>query len=267
VSEVNNHHSKLTEFRNIPQVPDLTLPSLITNSAKGREFSLEFEEYKAELSQSTLSSEASNLSLTELLKEAKVIANIPTNVEQLLRVACVGSDRAWISGIDKKICYVDIHGTVTDTVTTTCPYFPSDITVNRQRELIYSDRYNKTVNIVRQGKIETLITTPQGWHPVGLCCTRSGDILVSMRTTDESHYKIVCYQGQRVTQEIDKDKRGNRIYQGGEYGMFVTENNNGDIVASDANAETVVVVKSAGKVRFRYNDKPPGDRNHSVLDR
>jgi hypothetical protein len=261
VSDVNNHHSKLTEFRNIPQVHDLTLPSLIAHTAKGRELSLELEEYKAKLTQSTLSSltdETSNLSLTELLKEAKVIANIPTNVKPLHRVACVGSDRAWINGTDKMIHCVDIHGTVTDTVISTCIDFPDDITVNRQGKLIYCDGYNSTVNIVRHGKTETLIKTPQGWFPERLCCTRSGDILVSMCTADRSHHKIVRYQGQRVTQEIDRDERGNPIYQGGKYVLFVTENNNGDIVASDANADTVVVVDKTGKVRFRYNDKPLG---------
>jgi hypothetical protein len=158
----------------------------------------------------------------------------------------------------KKIHCVDIHGTFTDTVTSTCPEFPDDITVNRQGELIYSDNYNRTVNIVRHGKTQTLITTPQGWHPEGLCCTRSGDILVSMGTADNCHLKIVRYQGQRVTQEIDKDDHGNPIYQGGEYAVYVTENNNGDIMASDLNARVVVVVDRTGKVRFRYNDKPPG---------
>jgi hypothetical protein len=89
-------------------------------------------------------------------------------------------------------------------------------------------------------------------------CARSGDILVSMSTKDGSHYKIVRYQGQRVTQEIDKDERGNPIHQGGSSLVYVIENNNANVVASDLNAREVVVVDRTGKVRFRYNDKPPG---------
>ncbi|XP_062569815.1 uncharacterized protein LOC134231865 [Saccostrea cucullata] len=261
VSDVNNYQSKLKEYRNIPQIPDLPLPSLQTNTVQGRELSIELGEYKATLTQTSLSSltdEVSFLSVKELLEEAKVIANIPTNVKNLGRVACIGSDKAWISGQDKKVTCLDIHGAVQDTVTSTCDLFPDDITVTRQGELIYSDAYNRTVNIVRDGKTETLITTPRGWHPDGLCCTRSGDILVSMCTTDKSHRKIVRYQGQRVTQEIDKDEHGDPIYQGGKYAVYVVENNNGDIVASDCNADTVVVVDRTGKVRFRYNDKSPG---------
>jgi sugar lactone lactonase YvrE len=155
---------------------------------------------------------------------------------------------------------IDLHGTVTDTVTSTCPQVPADITVNRQGELIYSDAIKRTVNIVRNGKIETLITPPRGWYPGILCCTRSGDILVSMSTTDNSHRKIVRYHGRGVIQEIDKDDQDNAIYQGGKYPVIVTENNNGDIVASDQNADTVVVVDRTGKVRLRYNDKPPGEK-------
>ncbi|XP_062621522.1 uncharacterized protein LOC134283100 [Saccostrea cucullata] len=262
VSDINNYQSKLKEYRNIPQIPDLPLPSLQTNTVQGRELSIELGEYKATLTQTSLSSltdEVSFLSVKELL-EAKVIANIPTNVKNLLKVACVGSDKAWVNGIDKMITCVDIHGAVQDTVTSTCKDFPSDITVTRQGELIYSDYINRTVNIVRDGKVETLKITPRGWHPSGLCCTRSGDILVSMCTTDNSHYKIVRYQGQRVTQEIDKDEHGDPIYQGGKYGVYVVENNNGDIVASDLNARAVVVVDRTGKVRFRYNNKPPGGK-------
>ncbi|XP_062593638.1 uncharacterized protein LOC134255143 [Saccostrea cucullata] len=257
VSGVNNYQSKLKEYRNIPQIPDLSLPSLQTNTVLGRELSIELGEYKATLTQTSLSS-LTDLSVKELLEEARLIANIPTNVKNLLKIVCVGSAEVWVNGTDKMICCVDIHGAVQDTVTSTCNRFPNDITVTREEELLYSDAINRTVNIVRDGKTKTLITIPRGWHPRGLCCTRSGDILVSMNSTDKICYKIVCYQGQRVTQEIEKDERGDPIYQGGEYGVYVVENNNGDIVASDRNAFKVVVVDRTGKVRFRYNDKPPG---------
>ncbi|XP_062583959.1 E3 ubiquitin-protein ligase TRIM71-like [Saccostrea cucullata] len=260
VSDVNNYQSKLKEYRDIPQITDLPFPSLQTKSDQGSELGRELEGFKATLTQTSLSSltdEVSFSSVKELIEEAKVIANIPTNVKNLLKIACVESNKAWINGQDKMITCVDIHSAVQDTVTSTCKYLPNDITVTRQGELIYSDSNNRTLNIVRDGKIETQITTPRGWHPDGLCCTRSGDILVSMFTADRSHRKIVRYQGQRLTQEIDKDEHGDPIYQGGEYAMFVVENNNGDIVASDINADTVVVVDRTGKVRFRYNDKPP----------
>jgi sugar lactone lactonase YvrE len=74
-----------------------------------------------------------------------------------------------------------------------------------------------------------------------------------------------------MMQEIITDEHGNPIYQGGGYRLYVTENKNGDIVASDTNAKTVVVVNRLGNVRFRYTNKPPGKKQsfsprHVVTD-
>ncbi|XP_048740769.2 uncharacterized protein LOC125654771 [Ostrea edulis] len=259
VSAVTNYKSKLQEYRNMPTDIDVKLPSLKTNTVQGRELNLEFGEYKASLTQTTLSSlteEVFYLSLQKLLEQAKSITTIPTGVIPLGHVACVGVDEAWVSGGDKTIRRVDIHGSVRDTVTTTCEDWPNDITVTRQGELVYSDGNNRTVNIVRHGRTETLITTPQGWHPDKLCCTKSGDILVSMLTSGRSQYKIVRYQGHTVKQEIDRDDDGEPIYKGGRYTLFVVENNNGDICVSDCKADTVVVVDKSGRVRFRYDGTP-----------
>ncbi|XP_048743648.2 E3 ubiquitin-protein ligase TRIM71-like [Ostrea edulis] len=269
VSAVTNYKSKLVEYRNMPTDFDVKLPSLKTNTVQGRELSLELEEYKASLTQTTLSSlteEVSYLSIQKLLEQAKSITTIPTGVNPLYNVACVGVDEVWVSGDNKTIRRVDIHGSVRDTVTTTCPDWPGDITVTRQGELVYSDAHKRTVNIVRHGRTETLITTPRGWHPEQLCCTKSGDILVSMCTTDTSQYKIIRYQGHTEKQEIERDEDGEPIYKRGIYPLRVVENNNGDICVSDGNADTVVVVDKSGRVRFRY-DGTPARRKKSFYPR
>jgi hypothetical protein len=77
-----------------------------------------------------------------------------------------------------------------------------------------------------------------------------------MGTTDFSQHKIVRYQGHTVTEEIDRDEDGEPIYKGGRYGLFVVENNNGDVCASDSNAKAVVVVNKSGRVGFRYDGTP-----------
>ncbi|XP_048773734.2 E3 ubiquitin-protein ligase TRIM71-like [Ostrea edulis] len=259
VSAVTNYKSKLQEYRNMPTDINVKLPLLKTNTVQGRELSLELGEYKACLTQTTLSSlteEVTYLSLQKLFEQAKSITTIPTGLNPLFHVACVGVDEAWVCGKDKTLRYVDIHGYVRDIVTTICQYWPNGITVTRKGELVYSDHHNRTVNIVRHGRTEALITTPQGWRPGQLCCTKSGDILVSMYTSDYSQNKVVRYQGHTVKQEIDSDKDGEPIYKGGEYSLCVVENNNGDIVASDLNSDTVVVVDKSGIVQFRYDGTP-----------
>ncbi|XP_056002566.1 E3 ubiquitin-protein ligase TRIM71-like [Ostrea edulis] len=259
VSAVTKYKSKLGEYRKMPADIDVKLPSLKTKTVQGRELSLELEEYKATLQQISLSGLADDVyksSIRKLLDRARVIATIPTGVNPLYHVACVGVDEAWVSGEDKTIRRVDIHGSVRDTVTTACKYWPNGIPVTRQGELVYIDGPNRTVNIVRDGRTQTLITTPRGWKPAKLCCTKSGDILVSMFTTDYSQTKVFRYQGHTMKQEIDRNEDGEPIYKGGQYPLYVVENNNGDIVASDVNADTVVVVDKSGRVRFRYDGTP-----------
>jgi hypothetical protein len=259
VSAVTNYQSKLEEYSNMPSTDvDVQLPSLITNTVQGKELDLEYGDFRASLTQTILSSlteEASHLSLQELLNQAKSITTFPTGIKPLYNIACVGVDEVLVYGSDKIIRRVDVHGSVRDTVTTTCKTRPYGITVTRQGELVYSDD-NRKVNIVRHGRTETLITTPQRWYPGQLCCTKSGDILVTMRTADYNQHKIVRYQGKTVTQEIDRDEDGVPIYKGGGFSLYVVENNNGDVCASDGNAHIVVVVNKSGRVRFRYDGTP-----------
>nr|XP_022307787.1 tripartite motif-containing protein 2-like [Crassostrea virginica] len=169
-----------------------------------------------------------------------------------------GGTEAWIFGNNKTITRIDVHGAVRDTVPTTCLTWPDDISVTRGGELIYSDGNSRTVNIVRDGKSETLIIAPQGWTPWRLCCTGFGDILVHVYKGigPQSKHKIIHYQGQNIKQEINNDGKGNSIFKDGQTSLFMSENINGDVCVSDCNADTVVVVDKTGRVRFRYDGTP-----------
>nr|XP_022307378.1 B-box type zinc finger protein ncl-1-like [Crassostrea virginica] len=279
LSEVNEYQSKLNEYQDFPEHVDLELPSLRSNIDQGKELIIEIGGYRATLKQMSPPSPSADVShlttrIGKLMGQVRVIATIPTNYTPLLGVACVGGAEAWIYGNNNKtITRIDIHGTVRDTVTITCLSCPGGISVTRGEELIYSDGYNRTVNIVRHGKSETLITTPQGWRPGGLSCTRSGNILVHVYKGSGPHVyewkspffseynsrrknKIIHYQGKNVKQEINKDGQGNPIFKDGSHPLFMSENNNGDVCVSDLNADTVVVVDNTGRVRFRYDGTP-----------
>jgi DNA-binding beta-propeller fold protein YncE len=258
VSEVTSYKSKVKRHRGIPSDIDIKEPFFNSITDKGKLLSLEFENHKVRLTHKTL--ETRHLSLQELLDQARSITTIPTGYNSLLAIACVEMDEAWVCGNDKIVKRVDEQGSVQDTVTTRCKHYPEGITVNRRGELVYSDGLNRTVNVVRHGKIRTLITTPQGWHPDKLCCTESEDILVSMCKhrygSSYTRHKIVRYQGESVTQEINRDEDGELIYALGSSDLYVVENNNGDVCASDGNANEVVVAKKSGRVRFRYDGTP-----------
>ncbi|XP_062585406.1 uncharacterized protein LOC134247084 [Saccostrea cucullata] len=165
-----------------------------------------------------------------------------------MRIACRNTEEVWVTGKNKTITRINIQGSVQETVT--FQNNPCDISVSNEGYLLYIDRVNRVINDVHQTTAK--FTTAQGWYPLGLCCTQSRDLLVSMCTHNYEHYKIVSYEGQTIKQEIEKDNKGKPLYKRGEMMLFVTENNNGDICASDCNGKKVVVVNKAGKLRFQY---------------
>lgn len=269
VSEIESFVSKLKDYQEIPKgiEEEILVPPLITNSNKNGELQMEIETFRATLSHGSLLSSLSDAPLTlpeDSSSKSKVVATISSYHNSLWRMACVDSDEVWISGVNELIRLVDLQGTVKDTVVITDDDCPNDIAVSRQRELMYSGGTSRTVKVVRQGKVKTLITTPQCWRPGGLCCGRSGDILVNLGNGKRN--KIFRYEGRKVTQTIDKDEDGKNIFQQGGYDLFITENNNEDICVSDLNADTVVVLDMTGKIRFQY-DGTPARKTESFLPR
>nr|XP_022311421.1 uncharacterized protein LOC111116726 [Crassostrea virginica]XP_022311422.1 uncharacterized protein LOC111116726 [Crassostrea virginica] len=260
--EVNKYQSKLNEYQDFPEHGDLKFPFLDSNIDKKKELSIEIGGYRVtlkEMSQPTLSTDVSRLTtgIGKLMDNVRIIATFPTTYNPLYGIACVEELEAWIYGENEIITRIDLYGGVKDTFTTTCQSGPGGISVTRGRELMYRDTSSGTVKIVRDGKSETLITPPQGWKPWTLCCTRSGDILVHMYTWRDCQVKnkIIRYQGQNIKQEISINEQGNPIFEDGGSGLYMSENNNGDVCVSHIGTGTVVVVDRTGNVRFRYDGK------------
>lgn len=68
----------------------------------------------------------------------------------------------------KKITRIDIQGNEEDDFTITDQFMPIVLSVTTLGELVYISFNSKTVNIVRKGKSEALITAPQGWTPMNV---------------------------------------------------------------------------------------------------
>lgn len=70
---------------------------------------------------------------------------------------------------------------------------PFDITVTRSGNLVYTDDFDKTVNIVKDTQIHTLIKL-KDWIPLNVCSTFSGDLLVFMNRHDDKQTKLIVGQ-------------------------------------------------------------------------
>lgn len=259
LTDIARYRSKVKEYNDMPNKCQIKIPTLVTKTIKGKELRAEYGQLRSSLTQTYVEQKA--VAKASLLDQHAVIsASIPTGLKNLCKVACVGTHEAWVNGTDQVLTCVDIFGAVQGTVRTTCTLHPNDISMTRKGELVYTHSYNRTVNVVRHGKSQTFVTTPEGWLPQGICDTASGDFLVSMAMSGFSSYKVVCYDGQtaEVKREIDTDDSGDNIFTGGKYQVFLAENINGDICASDRNSKSVIAIDKIGKVRFRYDGKASG---------
>eukprot|EP00105_Crassostrea_gigas_P039278 XP_019923426.1 PREDICTED: tripartite motif-containing protein 2 isoform X1 [Crassostrea gigas] len=200
----------------------------------------------------------------ELLEEPMLVATIQTGHEYLRSVNCLNEDRIWTSGETCGMKSFDAEGSLLQTIKTRSEYWPRDIAVDSNGDLLYCDSVIGTVYKVKNGPSEELIRL-LGWRPSQLCVSYSGDLIVSVTSVDEIHSKVIRYSGSTEKQTVQFDDNGNHLYSG--YGCikYITENKNHDICVADCGAEAIVVVNQVGKLQFRYAGHPSVTKKYRFL--
>ena len=189
----------------------------------------------------------------------KVIQINRNELYKLLSVSCLSDSELWTCGNDNILRLYKLQGELLRSVPTKSGYWPQDIAVTQSGDLVYTDPKDRSINLVSGTQIQTLITL-QGWRPIHLCCTSSGDLLVIMESDDGKQTKVVRYSGSTEKQCIQWDDQGKPLYTSGNTIKYLTENRNLDICVADKDAGAVVVVSAAGKLRFRYTGPPSTPR-------
>ncbi|XP_061179437.1 E3 ubiquitin-protein ligase TRIM71-like [Saccostrea echinata] len=193
----------------------------------------------------------SNLGLyynTLLPKPKKVYEiNLHCTGNTLYDISCVDDKKAYIYGGDYRILLIDISGNRLAEVHTITE--PSDLAVMNDETVIYSGKKSRRIFRVSPCN-ETTEFTDTEYEPSGLCCTKSGDVLVCMG--HKSTAKIVRYnsRGEKID-EIQYDMYGNKLY---DEPRFVSENVNGDICVIDWTFPDITkVVDEHGFLRWTYD--------------
>ncbi|XP_056005841.1 uncharacterized protein LOC130050270 [Ostrea edulis] len=260
VSLISTYKSRNAEFRRLPPKVQATLPSLSAQKINTEQL----REMFGSLSPLSINTEeqgyimksaeaVSSPPVKPLLNEPRVTAAIDTGYEYILYgVSCVSEEQVWTCGSNAIMKLLNLQSKLLTSIQTKSGNKPGDIAVTRDGDLVYTDYSDKTINRVKNKKIQTVITL-QGWRPRGVCRTASDDLLVTMISDDNKQSKVVRYSGSTEKQSIQFDDQGRPLYSSA---RRISENRNLDICVVDWGVDAVVVVNQSGKLRFRYTGHP-----------
>lgn len=203
--------------------------------------------------------EKETISMKSLLEEPLTKATICTDyvghLNGLRSVVCLNDDKIWSSGVNNIISLYNLQGDLLTSVRTKSGKRPTGIAVTNTGDLVYTDEDDKTINIVRNKKIEVLIKF-HDWRPLNVCSTPFGNLLVLMGSDDYEQTKVVRYFGSTEKQCIQNDENGKALFSPDD-SKYLAVNRNQDICVADYRAKRVVVITATGKLRFTYTGSTP----------
>ncbi|XP_056002570.1 E3 ubiquitin-protein ligase TRIM71-like [Ostrea edulis] len=262
LSLTSTYKSRNSEFRTLPPKVRVTVPSLSAQKMNKDQLNQMFGSLSplsinTEDGDTMKSAEAvSSPPVKPLLDEPCLTATIDTGYKYLYGISCLSEDQVWTRGENKTMKLLNLQSELLTSIKTKSGKEPRDIAMTRDGDLVYTDPGRRTLNLVKNKKIQTVITL-QGWRPLYVCSTASDDLLVTMISDDDKQYKVVRYSGSTEKQSIQFDDQGRPLYASGRYtSKYISENKNLDICVADYRASAVVVVNQSGKLRFRYTVHP-----------
>ncbi|XP_011430614.3 tripartite motif containing 13 [Magallana gigas] len=167
VSVSVKYRTKINNFRKMPFKVNVTLPSFSPKPINGDQVCEMFGTLRPLVS--TINEDGYKIELPEdssgePIDIPEVINTFNTGFKHLRCVSFYTDEEIWTSAGSGNIikCFTT-SGKCMNTITTKQRYYPDDIAVTSAGDLVYCDRTLKTLNQVKDGKIEAIIVF-QGWN-------------------------------------------------------------------------------------------------------
>eukprot|EP00105_Crassostrea_gigas_P044043 XP_019928191.1 PREDICTED: zinc finger protein RFP [Crassostrea gigas] len=219
---VSEYKSRIAEFRRLPPKLTVSLPNFRPQEIHTDQLIKQF----GSLSALSFTTEEQDYSMPpqgaessppdrSLMDVPQVITAIDTGYRYgVYDVMCLNDTKVGTCGNDSMMKLFNLQGELVESIQTKSGNWPQNIAVTRSGDLVYTDRGDRAVNIVKNTQIQTVIRL-QGWIPVSVCSTFSGDLLVVMDSDDYKQSKVVCYSGSTEKQSIQYDDKGQPLYSFG----------------------------------------------------
>ncbi|XP_062611097.1 uncharacterized protein LOC134272941 [Saccostrea cucullata] len=200
VSLTTAYTSRNDEFRNVPPKINISFPSFYSHHVMTEQLNQMF----GSLSKLSITGEKQTYimqtpeavscpSVKPLLDEPELITTIDTGYGLLYSVTSLRDEEIWTCGHDKIMKLYNLQGKLLKSMKTKSGNDPRNIAVAKSGELIYTDTGKRTVNILKNKQIQEVIRL-QGWIPLYVCFTSSGDLLVTMDTDNKASAVVVVNQ-------------------------------------------------------------------------
>jgi hypothetical protein len=179
-----------------------------------------------------------------LTEEPEIQSTIHGNQGSLKHIFCAGNDKIWTSEGKAMVTQIDRNGeTLMNTKTKGSP---TCLSIDSEGDLVFTTTDDSKIRVVKDGNIDACLYIP-AWRPRGICHTKNGDMLVSLRSKDRKESKVVRYSGTTEKQTIQYDKQDQPLFSSDSLStLHLTENGNRDICVADFGGKAVVIVNAAG---------------------
>nr|XP_022322669.1 uncharacterized protein LOC111124097 [Crassostrea virginica] len=169
---VSEYTSRNEEFRRLPYQFQVTLPTFIPQEINREQIHQQI---------GSLSELAITWQAKCRIRKPRIVKNVQTDYlgyNPLRSVSCLSNSELWTCGTDETMRLYNLQGELLKSVKTKSKNGPQDIALTLSEDLVYTDYNNRSINLVRDTRIQTLITLQAGYTKY-LSENRNFDICVS----------------------------------------------------------------------------------------